>query len=87
MVSTILTILFLATLIVSIIDDAFGYVVMVNDVDPSTLDPGRKVTTGRSERGTAEAYPGGAPIARRYRAIERELPLAEREGPDLLELP
>ncbi len=85
MVSTILTILFLATLIVSIIDDAFGYVVMVNDVDPSTLirdgDPLEDQNESQLRLTLEEQL-----SPRRYRAIEREIPLAQRSGPDLLEI-
>jgi len=85
MVSTILTILFLATLIITIIDDAFGYVVMVNDVDPSTLVRDGEPLEDQSDaqlRLTLEEHLS----PRRYRAIEREMPLAERVGPDLLEI-
>lgn len=74
MLSTILTILFLATLIVSIINDAFGYVVIVNEVDPSTL----------AREGIPLENQGKAQLqltleehlsSRRYRAIEGEKPL------------
>ena len=85
MVSTILTILFLGTLIVSIIDDAFGYVVMVNDVDPTSLAREGVSLEDQNEnqlRLTLEEHLS----PRRYRAIDRELPLAERAGPDLLEI-
>jgi phosphate transport system permease protein len=85
MVSTILTILFLATLIVSIMDDAFGYVVMMNDVDPSSLIRDGRLLEDQSEaqlRLTLEEHLS----PRRFRALERELPLADREGPDLLEI-
>lgn len=85
MLSTILTILFLATLIVSIINDAFGYVVIVNEVDPSTL----------AREGIPLENQGKAQLqltleehlsSRRYRAIEGEKPLVQREALDLLEL-
>jgi phosphate transport system permease protein len=85
MVSTILTILFLATLIITIIDDAFGYVVMVNDVDPSTLARNGIALEEQDDdqlRLTLEEHLS----PRRYRAIEREIPLAQRAGPDLLEI-
>lgn len=85
MLSTILTILFLATLIVSIVNDAFGYVVIVNDVDPASLvrDGAMLEEQDKTQlRLTLEEHLS----ARRYRAIEREMPLAEREGPDLIEI-
>ncbi|MFH2113690.1 MAG: phosphate ABC transporter permease PstA [Spirochaetota bacterium] len=85
MSATILTILFLATLIVSIVDDAFGYVVMANDVDPSTLIRDGVQLEDQSDtqlRLTLEEHLS----PRRYRAMERELPLDQRERPDLLEI-
>ncbi|MDX9957455.1 MAG: phosphate ABC transporter permease PstA [Spirochaetia bacterium] len=85
MLSTILTILFLATLIITILDDAFGYVVMVNDVDPSTLARGGTLLEGQNKDQlllTLEEHLS----TRRYRALEREIPMAQRTAPDLLEI-
>ncbi|MGD9939200.1 MAG: phosphate ABC transporter permease PstA [Clostridia bacterium] len=85
MLSTILTILFLATLIITILDDAFGYVVMVNDVDPSTLARRGTLLEGQNKDQlllTLEEHLS----PRRYRALEREMPMAQRTAPDLLEI-
>ena len=85
MLSTILTILFLAALIVSIIDDAFGYVVMVNEVDPSTLAQDQVPLENQSASQlllTLEEHLS----PRRYRALDRELPLDQRERTDLLDI-
>jgi phosphate transport system permease protein len=85
MLSTILTILFLATLIITILDDAFGYVVMVNDVDSSTLARGGTLLEGQNKDQlllTLEEHLS----PRRYRALEREIPMAQRTAPDLLEI-
>lgn len=85
MAATILAIFFLATLIVSVVNEAFGYVAMVNEVDPATLarDGVRlEDQDAAALRLTLEEHLS----ARRARAIDREKPLAERSREELYAL-
>ncbi len=85
MLSTIFAILFLATLIVTVVDDAFGYVVMVDEVDASTLArDGIALEDQSKEQLLATLNEHLSP--RRYRALERELPFEERQALDLYEV-
>jgi len=85
MLSTILAILFLATLIITIADDAFGYVVMVDEVDQTSL---MRNGTRLETMGTADllAVIDEHLSPRRYRALERETAFSDRTKTDLLEI-
>ncbi|OHD15815.1 MAG: phosphate ABC transporter, permease protein PstA [Spirochaetes bacterium GWD1_61_31] len=85
MLATIGTIVFLATLVLTIVDDAFGYVVMVNEVDPASLArDGVRLEDQSAEQLRLTLEEQLSP--RRARALERESPLAERPAADLHEL-
>jgi phosphate transport system permease protein len=85
MLSTIFAILFLATLIITVVDDAFGYVVMVDDVDASTLARNGVALEDQSKALLLDTLTEHL-APRRYRALERELPFEEREALDLYEV-
>ncbi|PKL23383.1 MAG: phosphate ABC transporter, permease protein PstA [Spirochaetae bacterium HGW-Spirochaetae-3] len=80
-----LAIVFLGALILTIVDDAFGYVVMVDEVDQRSLVPdGQRLEGAGAETLRAIIDEGLSP--RRYRALEREKPFDERSGADLYDI-
>jgi phosphate transport system permease protein len=85
MLSTLLAIVFLGALIITIVDDAFGYVVMVDEVDQQSLVPaGRKLEN--LDAAALRAIIDEQMSPRRYRAIEREMPFDERTKTDLYDI-
>ena len=85
MLSTLLAIVFLGALILTIVDDAFGYVVMVDEVDQRSLVPdGERLESLDAEALRAVIDERLSP--RRYRAIERERPFDERTAADLYDI-
>lgn len=83
--ATIVGVLFLAALIVSIVDEAFGYVAMVNSVEPSALERDNTALEDQSRDQlllTLEEHLS----SRRARALEREKPLLDRSRDELLEI-
>ncbi len=85
MLSTIFAILFLATLIVTVVDDAFGYVVMEDEVDASSLARNGVALEDQDKALLLETLNEHL-APRRYRALERELPFEERGAQDLYEV-
>ncbi|MCX7025262.1 MAG: phosphate ABC transporter permease PstA [Spirochaetes bacterium] len=82
MLSTLLAIFFLCALIVTIVDDAFGYVVMVDEVDQDSLVmDGMRLETMEAPALRTVIAENLSP--RRYRALEREKPFSERAQSDL----
>ncbi|HOX91687.1 MAG TPA: ABC transporter permease subunit [Spirochaetales bacterium] len=85
LIATIVGILFLATLIVSVADEAFGYVAMVNSVEPSVLQrDGIELDKQNKEQllATLDEHLS----SRRSRALALEMPLADRSRDELLEI-
>jgi phosphate transport system permease protein len=78
--STAIAILALATLLFTIINQAFGYVIIENKVDPAALSSAPLVDL---EAGELAAILASNLSANRLRAIELEKPLAERSQSDL----
>jgi phosphate transport system permease protein len=85
MLATILSIVFLGALIITIVDDAFGYVVMLDEVDQKSLVK-NGVPLERMEKEALLLVIEESLSPRRARAMERELPFAERSAADLLEV-
>jgi phosphate transport system permease protein len=85
MLSTLLAIVFLGALIVTIVDDAFGYVVMVDEVDQKSLVP-EGMQLENLDAAALRAIIDEHLSPRRYRAIERELPFDERTKTDLYDI-
>ena len=82
MLSTIFAVLFLGTLIITIVDDAFGYVVMVNETDPASLARDGKALEDQDADGLRATLDENL-SPRRARALERDKPFAERDRDDL----
>ncbi|HPB65925.1 MAG TPA: hypothetical protein PLW80_05150, partial [Spirochaetales bacterium] len=85
MLSTLLAIVFLGALILTIVDDAFGYVVMVDEVDQRSLVPDGERLEGLDAE-ALRAVIDERLSPRRYRAIERERPFDERTAADLYDI-
>lgn len=85
MAATLFSILSLGTLIASIVNDAFGYVLLENTVEPETLVP---AGTELRDLGKAELVELiRANVSRRYfMKIDEEAPLAERSKDELLDI-
>jgi phosphate transport system permease protein len=85
MLSTIFAIVFLATLIITVVNDAFGYVVMLDEVDTSTLARNGVALEDQDKALLLETLSEHL-APRRYRALERELPFEERDALGLYEV-
>ncbi|MBN2875770.1 MAG: phosphate ABC transporter permease PstA [Spirochaetales bacterium] len=85
MASTILAITFLGALILTIIDDAFGYVLMVDAVDQKSLEQDGVPLLEMDANGLRAVIEENL-SNRRQRALNRELPFEERSTADLLEI-
>lgn len=81
--ATILAIVFLGALVFTIVDDAFGYVVMVDEVDRASLARDG-VGIDRMDAVALRAVIDESLSPRRQRALERAMPFAERSREDLL---
>ena len=85
MLSTLLGIFFLGALIVTVIDDAFGYVVMVDEIDQQSLArDGVRLEDMDAPALRAVIDENLSP--RRYRALEREKAFDERQASDLYDV-
>ncbi len=82
--ATIFAVLVLATLVASIVNDAFGLVALEYTVDPASLAPDGEL--GRLSKDGLVAALEGNLRARRLRSLDNEKPLAERGAEELLEL-
>jgi phosphate transport system permease protein len=78
-----IAIIALVTLLLSIVNQSFGYVIVENKVDPNTVAsrPLDELTSAELEAVLRDSL-----TRNRVRTIERELPLAERTQADLLAL-
>ncbi len=85
MLSTIVAILFLATLVFTVVDEAFGYVAMVNEVEPASLERDG-VALEDQDAGALLMTLEENLSSRRTRALDRELPLADRGRDELYSL-
>ncbi len=83
--ATLLAIAFLATLVMTIVDDAFGWVIMMDETDRRELvRDGVSLDAQNTKQLLATIDEHLSP--RRYRALERELPFSERDRDDLYAL-
>lgn len=85
MASTILAIVFLGALILTIVDDAFGYVVMVDEIDQHSLERDG-VALVDMEADALRAVIDENLSSRRQRALSRDLSFQERTRSELLEI-
>lgn len=85
MLSTITAIFFLGTLIITIVNDAFGYVVMIDEVDQESLAKDG-IALENMDAQALRTVLDESLSPRRYRALEREKPFAERETGDLYDI-
>ena len=83
--ATILAVAFLATLVLTIVDDAFGWVIMMDETDRRELTRDG-VTLDAQNTAQLLATIDEHLSPRRYRALERELPFADRGRDDLYAL-
>jgi len=83
--STTLAILFLLLLLLSVIDSTFGFVVVRNDVEPSSLVAG-KASAKEFSRTELEAMAASSLSSGILRRVEYEKPLAQRSDNDLVAL-
>ena len=85
LVSTTLAILFLLLLLLSVIDSTFGFVVLRNEVEPSSLITGKKSVKdfSRTELESLAVSKLSSGILRR---VEYEKPLAQRKDNDIVAL-
>jgi len=83
--STTLAILFLLLLLLSVLDSTFGFVVLRNDVEPSSLVAG-KTSAKEFSRTELEAMAASSLSSGILRRVEYEKPLAQRSDNDLVAL-
>jgi len=79
---TLLSVFFLATLIWTIVNDSFGYVILVNETDPASLARDGKALEALDAAGLTAVLEENLP-GRRLRSLSNEKPLAERSRDDL----
>ena len=79
---TLLSVFFLATLIWTIVNDSFGYVILVNETDPVSLARDGKTLEELDAAGLVAVLEENLP-GRRLRSLGNENPLAERSREDL----
>ena len=79
---TLLSVFFLATLIWTIVNDSFGYVILVNETDPASLARDGKPLEELDAEGLVAVLEENLP-GRRLRSLGNERPLAERARDDL----
>ncbi len=79
---TLLSVFFLATLIWTIVNDSFGYVILVNETDPESLARDGKALEELDAAGLTAVLEENLP-GRRLRSLGNERPLAERARDDL----
>jgi phosphate transport system permease protein len=79
---TLLSVFFLATLIWTIVNDSFGYVILVNETDPASLARDGKPLEELDAAGLVAVLEENLP-GRRLRSLGNETPLTERTRDDL----
>lgn len=83
LISTLLGVFFLATLLWSVVNDSFGYVILVNETDPATLSRDGVPLENLDSRGLLAVLEENLP-GRRLRSLAEERPLEERSSEELL---
>lgn len=79
---TLLSVFFLATLIWTIVNDSFGYVILENETDPASLARDGKALEELDAAGLVAVLEENLP-GRRLRSLGNERPLTERSRDDL----